>query len=123
MEIVASCSGRSAAARAVVDSANQTWKFKYPTSKTDDCAVVCLFLSKDAAAGGLSVATKGIGSSPRMPARIKTPQNTSKRVIPEDVDDECESNISGDERSLEGFTRLNTLLTLPKFGDASPTKK
>ncbi|KAM3313101.1 hypothetical protein ACQJBY_032671 [Aegilops geniculata] len=126
VEVVASCSGRSGAARAVVDLANQTWKFKYPTSKTDDCAVICLFLSKDAAAGGLSglsVASKGIGSSPGMPPRLRTPQHFSKRVIPEDADDECDPNISGDERSLEGFTRLNTLLTLPKFGDTSPTKK
>uniref|UniRef100_A0ACD5WWK2 Uncharacterized protein n=1 Tax=Avena sativa TaxID=4498 RepID=A0ACD5WWK2_AVESA len=126
VEVVASCSGGSAAARAVVDLANQTWKFKYPTSKTDDCAVICLFLSKDVAAGGLSglsVGSKGIGSSPGMPARLRNPQHSSKRVIPEDADDECESNISGDERSLEGFTRLNTLLALPKFGDTSPTMK
>jgi hypothetical protein len=133
VEVVASCSGRSAAARAVVDLANQTWKFKYPTSKMDDCAVICLFLSKDAIVGGLSglsvglsgmsIGSKGIESSPGMPARLMNPQRNSKRDIPEDADDECYLNISGDERSLEGFTRLNTLLALPKFCDTTPTKK
>ncbi|KAK1649117.1 hypothetical protein QYE76_066922 [Lolium multiflorum] len=133
VEVVASCSGRSAAARAVVDLANQTWKFKYPTSKMDDCAVICLFLSKDATVGGLSglsvglsgmsIGSKGIESSPGMPARLMNPQRNSKRDIPEDADDECYLNISGDERSLEGFTRLNTLLALPKFCDTTPTKK
>ena len=133
VEVVASCSGRSAAARAIVDLANKTWKFKYPTSKTDDCAAICLFLSNDAAVGGLSglsvglsglsVASKGIGSSPRMPAGLRNARHSSKKVISEDADDECDSNISGDERALEGFTRLNTLLALPKFGDTTPTKK
>jgi hypothetical protein len=92
----------------------------------DDCAAICLFLSKDAAVGGLSglsVGNKGIGSGPRTPARLRNPRHNSKRVIPEDADDECDSNISGDERSLEGFTRLNTLLALPKFCDTAPTKK
>ncbi|XP_062197935.1 probable protein phosphatase 2C 75 [Phragmites australis] len=120
VEIVASCSDRSLAARSVVEYANQNWRFKYPTSKTDDCAVICLFLDSDANAGGLSgssVTRRGTGSSPRMAARSRNPR--SKRVIPEDAEDA----ESGDERSLEGFTRLNTLLALPKFGDTSPTKK
>ncbi|KAL6841622.1 hypothetical protein ACP4OV_028561 [Aristida adscensionis] len=123
VEIVASCSDRSSAARCIVELANQTWRFKYPTSKTDDCAVICLFLESDSNAGrlsGSSVSRRGTGSSPRMTVRPRNPR--SKRVIPEDVDDGSDSNISGDERSLEGFTRLNTLLALPKFSDTCPTK-
>ncbi|XP_027356930.1 probable protein phosphatase 2C 72 [Abrus precatorius] len=34
------------AARAVVDAATATWKRKYPSSKADDCTVICLFLKK-----------------------------------------------------------------------------
>ncbi|KAL6659756.1 hypothetical protein ACP70R_002585 [Stipagrostis hirtigluma subsp. patula] len=121
VETVASCSDRSIAARCIVELANQTWRFKYPTSKTDDCAVICLFLDNDAGLSASSVTRRGTGSSPRMPARSRNPR--SKRVVPEEADDGTDSNVSGDERSLEGFTRLNTLLTLPKFGDTSPTKK
>ncbi|CAN1253250.1 Probable protein phosphatase 2C 6 [Linum perenne] len=35
----------SSAAQTLVDSAHQAWRIKYPTSKTDDCAAVCLFLN------------------------------------------------------------------------------
>lgn len=34
------------AARAVVEAANMAWKNKFPSSKMDDCTVVCLFLQK-----------------------------------------------------------------------------
>ncbi|KAI4388543.1 hypothetical protein MLD38_000862 [Melastoma candidum] len=46
VDIVSSAPGRSTAARALVDCAVRAWRLKYPTSKTDDCAVVCLFLEK-----------------------------------------------------------------------------
>ncbi|CAH9052902.1 unnamed protein product [Cuscuta epithymum] len=38
--------GPSSASRALVECANRAWRLKYPTSKNDDCAVVCLFLKK-----------------------------------------------------------------------------
>ena len=44
VEIVSTAPTRSSAARLVVESAAREWKSKYPTSKMDDCAVVCLFL-------------------------------------------------------------------------------
>ncbi|KAM7499082.1 hypothetical protein LguiA_023496 [Lonicera macranthoides] len=44
VDIVASAPARSTAARALVDCATRAWRLKYPTSKNDDCAVVCLFL-------------------------------------------------------------------------------
>ncbi|KAK7311413.1 hypothetical protein RJT34_09545 [Clitoria ternatea] len=34
------------AARAVVEAATSAWKRKHPSSKVDDCTVVCLFLKK-----------------------------------------------------------------------------
>lgn len=34
------------AARKVVEAANAAWKKKFPSSKIDDCTVVCLFLQK-----------------------------------------------------------------------------
>ncbi|KAG0532904.1 hypothetical protein BDA96_04G145700 [Sorghum bicolor] len=126
MDVVASCSERAAAARSIVDLANQAWRFKYPTSKTDDCATICLFLDVEDNATSLSVSSvtsKGTGSSQRTQAQSRKPKLHKSSVIPEDVDDGCESNISGDERSLESFTRLNTLLALPKFGETSPEMK
>ncbi|CAN6487319.1 unnamed protein product [Victoria cruziana] len=45
VDIVASAPSHSSAARSLVESAVRAWRLKYPTSKVDDCAVVCLFLN------------------------------------------------------------------------------
>lgn len=37
---------RTTAARSLVETAVRAWRQKYPTSKVDDCAVVCLYLNK-----------------------------------------------------------------------------
>uniref|UniRef100_A0A804MRY3 protein-serine/threonine phosphatase n=1 Tax=Zea mays TaxID=4577 RepID=A0A804MRY3_MAIZE len=44
VDIVSSSPSRSKAAISLVEAAAREWKAKYPTSKTDDCAVVCLYL-------------------------------------------------------------------------------
>ncbi|XP_059666627.1 probable protein phosphatase 2C 66 [Cornus florida] len=44
VDIVASAPDCVTAARALVDCATRAWMLKYPTSKIDDCAAVCLFL-------------------------------------------------------------------------------
>ncbi|CAM8918087.1 unnamed protein product [Rhodiola kirilowii] len=46
VEIVASV-GHSSAARTLVESAVKAWRYKYPTSKVDDCAAVCLFFDSN----------------------------------------------------------------------------
>lgn len=45
VSIVKRATSRASAARCVVESANLAWRTRYPTSKVDDCAVVCLFLN------------------------------------------------------------------------------
>ncbi|ONK56803.1 uncharacterized protein A4U43_C10F13150 [Asparagus officinalis] len=45
--IVASAPDRSNASRAIVNAAIRSWRIKHPTSKIDDCAVVCLFLNTE----------------------------------------------------------------------------
>ncbi|KAL7194950.1 hypothetical protein ACSBR1_035207 [Camellia fascicularis] len=44
VKIVTSAKKRSLAARLLVDRAVRAWRHQYPTSKVDDCAVICLFL-------------------------------------------------------------------------------
>ncbi|KAH0873195.1 LOW QUALITY PROTEIN: hypothetical protein HID58_070557 [Brassica napus] len=44
VEIVAKAPTRCTAGRALVEAAVRNWRWKFPTSKVDDCAVVCLFL-------------------------------------------------------------------------------
>ncbi|MED6130741.1 hypothetical protein PIB30_003317 [Stylosanthes scabra] len=44
--IVWTTKNEAAAAKAVVEAATAAWKSKYPSSRVDDCTVVCLFLQK-----------------------------------------------------------------------------
>lgn len=46
VSIVWSVEKKEAAARTVVDAAVHAWKQKFPSSKVDDCSVVCLFLQE-----------------------------------------------------------------------------
>ncbi|URE28313.1 phosphatase 2C [Musa troglodytarum] len=63
VDIVAMASTRSCAARYVVESAGRAWRLRYPTSRVDDCAVVCLFLNTDSS-NSVSAAKAIIGGSP-----------------------------------------------------------
>ena len=45
VNIVDTCPGRWGAAQAVVDAVVRKWRYRYPTSMVDDCAVACLFLN------------------------------------------------------------------------------
>lgn len=87
VDIVASAATRSGAARAVVESAVKAWKHKYPNSKVDDCAVVCLFLNK-----------------------VDDCEESSEKEEIDGGEDETETDWS----ALEGVSRANTLLNLPR---------
>ncbi|KAI5084465.1 hypothetical protein GOP47_0000634 [Adiantum capillus-veneris] len=44
VDVVHGAPTRATAARALVEAAVRAWRLKYPNSKVDDCAVVCLYL-------------------------------------------------------------------------------
>lgn len=160
MDIVASAPSRATAARALVGCATRAWRLKYPTSKTDDCAVVCLFLDPIPAPDAVVTATRHdlTKSSPEL--EIKTiitdgnlesaDRNTvsashvavlehsgttkdASEIVPvdESIEEqladkglghstrslaECLSTAEDQEWSaLEGVTRVNSLLSLPRF--------
>ncbi|CAI9768403.1 unnamed protein product [Fraxinus pennsylvanica] len=46
VRIVASAKKRSLAAKLLVDQAVRAWRYKYPSAKIDDCAVICLFFKR-----------------------------------------------------------------------------
>ncbi|KAI3724279.1 hypothetical protein L2E82_36051 [Cichorium intybus] len=96
IDIVACAESHAHAAQAVVESAVRAWKQKYPTSKVDDCAVVCLFLGLDTSA---TSATRDSG----------------KNVEEDESSSTMNLETGKDWSALEGVSRLNTLLTLPRF--------
>lgn len=144
VEIVSSAPTRSSAARIVVDSAAREWKLKYPTSKMDDCAVVCLFLDgkmdseSDYEEQGFSTATlqsnhsgnamesdDGQNSEPSLQRNFtvrSSEENDSFRRIPVETEGNEEAVMAEDQNwsSLEGVTRVNSLVQLPRFSEERP---
>ncbi|PKI66904.1 hypothetical protein CRG98_012667 [Punica granatum] len=109
VDIIASAPARSSAARSLVENAVRAWRYKYPTSKVDDCAVVCLFLDSDS----LSTASnsKPNEQQPSSMDQAKTTTEGSK----DDASESENVDTEGDWSALEGVSRLNTLLNLPSY--------
>nr|XP_043615117.1 probable protein phosphatase 2C 33 [Erigeron canadensis] len=135
VNIVASAETRSCAAQAVVESAVRAWKYKYPTSKVDDCAVVCLFLTPHpenvSTASATDMATsieknEPVSLKPSDTVTVQTGEALQGDGSDADDDDDLAGNLEEDKETmndegvidwsaLEGVSRVNTLLTLPRF--------
>lgn len=144
VDIVSSAPTRSSAARFVVDSAAREWKLKYPTSKMDDCAVVCLFLDRrmdsesDCEEQGFLSATlrsnhsgTAIESDDGQRSEPCLQRNNTVRSSEEKdsytglpVDDmEIGDAVAAEDQNwsgLEGVTRVNSLVQLPRFSEERP---
>ncbi|KAG6471012.1 probable protein phosphatase 2C 64 [Zingiber officinale] len=132
IEIVSSSPSRSLAAKVLVEAAAREWKLKYPTSKMDDCAVVCLYLDdkKDVSVSesldnsstsfiypgneDSKVETDEAQDSEPTLDRNFTVRNTRIAAALDEQGSECfkeDGNWSG----LEGVTRVNSIVQLPRF--------
>lgn len=139
VDIVNSAPTRVTAARAVVDSAVRAWRLKFPTSKIDDCAAVCLFLSPTPPSSNHA---KEIADNEETKGSVEDQSvaslehsyavHSSNEIIPVSegpkigkTPDHCQSTrsladcISTTEEeewsALEGVTRVNSLLNIPRF--------
>ncbi|KAJ4823875.1 putative protein phosphatase 2C 33 [Turnera subulata] len=137
VDIVASAPTRGTAARALVESAVRAWRYKYPTSKVDDCAVVCLFLDSGHFSTASNTKSKELlasvnqadNGSPKEDDSSPTALNhsdtvpTGKEILSEDgsgdedlaKQDEMQAESGIEWSALEGVSRVNTLLNLPRF--------
>ncbi|XP_057963281.1 probable protein phosphatase 2C 33 [Malania oleifera] len=145
VDIVSSCPARSSAARALVESAVRAWRFKYPTSKIDDCAVVCLFLDSNpnclstasnakskeqlSSVGHVNASSNdehlsGPAALPRS-GTVRTGEEALEEGSQEEGAKQEEMAVeSGKEWSaLEGVSRVNTLLNLPRFVPGKDDRK
>ncbi|XAR56864.1 Phosphoprotein phosphatase [Bertholletia excelsa] len=75
VDVVASAPSRAVASRALVDCATRAWRLKYPTSKNDDCAVVCLFLDHVPAENDAGKDTEAVKGNTLMNGDIKSVDN------------------------------------------------
>ncbi|RWW30782.1 hypothetical protein GW17_00004626 [Ensete ventricosum] len=168
VDIIASAPTRGTAARALVDCAVRAWRLKFPTSKIDDCAVVCLYLDNpsssdqshkvhskkspiqpapstdmnfvdeavidDSIAGGAQVHASPLERSHTLvdadeivPVSevSKVPRVAERSQSSRSLAD-CISATEEEEWSaLEGVTRVNSLLNLPRIlsGDKGSTSR
>lgn len=144
MEIISSAPARSSAARILVDSAAREWKSKYPTSKMDDCAVVCLYLDgkmdlesdyeeqnyssatlQSNHSGNAGESDDGQNSEPSLQrnytVRSSEENDPYKRIAAAAIEVEGTSEAVAHEdqnwSGLEGVTRVNSLVQLPRFSE------
>lgn len=148
VDIVALAPTRTTAARAVVECAIRAWRLKFPTSKSDDCAVICLFLDQTyssshvqdeglekaeptiSAAEGLSASDSDLPVDCGQDPTPHVTHGSTNEIVPvSEVEEklqirsqsmrslaECISTAEEEEWSaLEGVTRVNSLLNLPRF--------
>jgi hypothetical protein len=113
---VCRATSQASAARFLVESAHRAWRTRFPTSKIDDCAVVCLFLNTDKASESSSSLAKNLAdaveaSSAGRATTVQVSAGASTDVaalVP--VPDGNEVSIA------ETITKLVTLMDLPKDG-------
>ncbi|KAE8654842.1 putative protein phosphatase 2C 52 [Hibiscus syriacus] len=121
VEIVSSAPTRSSAARALVDSAARQWTLKYPTSKMDDCTAVCLFLDgkmdseSDNKEQGFSSATLQSNHS----GNAFESDDGYGKLVPAEFEGNVGAVSTEDQKwsGLEGVTRVNSLVQLPRFSE------
>ncbi|XP_034693398.1 probable protein phosphatase 2C 65 isoform X2 [Vitis riparia] len=112
IRIVASAKKRSMAAQLLVDRAVREWKIKYPGCKTDDCAVICLFLKTP------PLSTKSTSKNGQDGVNNHQQLAVSQRSATTRSQQGCEStkgNSKEEYSALQGLTRENSLLSLPRF--------
>lgn len=129
VEIIASAPARSSASRALVQYAVRAWRHKYPSAKVDDCAAVCLFLDTSNSSAASSIKSHeqlaSVDDQSEMFSEkdllISRPiQNDSEITTEESNEDaakleEMQSESETDWSALEGVSRVNTLVNLPRF--------
>lgn len=144
VEIVSLAPTRSSAARILVDSAAREWKLKYPTSKMDDCTVVCLFLDgkmdsesdyeeqcfssatlQSNHSGNAVESDDGQKSEPSLQRNFTV--RSSEEIenygrLPFELEGNGEAAAGEDQNwsGLEGVTRVNSLVQLPRFSEERP---
>eukprot|EP01018_Ginkgo_biloba_P025465 Gb_31485 [translate_table: standard] len=117
VDIVSSAPTRTTAARALVEYAVRAWRLKYPTSKVDDCAVICLFLQN---------CPPSELKSKMVLAQEACTQEAPKRVIPVstavstgELVKKTDEFITDRETNSPMLERSNTVRTANDVNDAS----
>ncbi|XP_042475845.1 probable protein phosphatase 2C 73 [Macadamia integrifolia] len=123
VKIVASASAkkRSIAAKVLVDHAIHAWRTKYPKSRIDDCAVICLFLKPQSSTSNFSQDVVKEGVTPRALTQSRTVKTTDQSCGFSEVSEPGMSPASTNWSAVEGFSSLITAVNLPRSASDAMT--
>lgn len=110
VNIVASAPRKSIAAKLLVKRAVRAWRYKYPGSKVDDCAAICLFLN-DQPVLSHSQSSMSRKSRHHRSKRSKSQRNEDNETVAGKVDVELDEEW----KALGGLARANSISRLPRL--------
>lgn len=103
---------RTDAAKLLVRRAVRTWRTRYPTSKIDDCAVICIFLKHPR----LSATHSTVGAQhPPKSRQLSHSESFKTARSGESSETEAPCANKEDWTALEGISRVNSLVKMPRF--------
>ncbi|XVF08349.1 hypothetical protein REPUB_Repub06bG0219100 [Reevesia pubescens] len=122
IRIVGSVKRQSMAAKILVYYAVQAWRTKYPGSKVDDCAVVCLFLKKrPLLSRSLSDTSQHRGSHLDSHLDVED-SNISKGKKAEEGETVVNCDIGMDAKALDELNRVNAYMKPHRLDSLSRRK-
>ncbi|KAG1365657.1 putative protein phosphatase 2C 73 [Cocos nucifera] len=122
VKIVSSVGKRNDAAKQLVDRAVRGWRRKHPTSKVDDCAVICLFLNLLPTSTMPTIEAHRSSRESREVSFSDSFQTARSGEVSE-LDDESTAGSKEEWTALEGVSRANSLLKLPRFASVLSWRK
>ncbi|XP_027352547.1 probable protein phosphatase 2C 65 [Abrus precatorius] len=108
INIVASAPRRSLAAKLLVKRAVRAWRYKYPGSKVDDCAVICLFFDEQPFLSHSQ-------STRKNRHRSKNLHKSTRNEDTETVDGKVGVELDEEWKALGGLARANSISKLPRL--------
>lgn len=111
---VSQAASRASAARFLVESAHRAWRTRFPTSKIDDCAVVCLFLNTNKASESSCSLANNLADA----VEVSSAQRSTTIQVSTGASIDVTALVAdGNEVSVvETVTKPVTLMDLPKDG-------
>uniref|UniRef100_J3LCT9 protein-serine/threonine phosphatase n=2 Tax=Oryza brachyantha TaxID=4533 RepID=J3LCT9_ORYBR len=111
VSIVNRATSRASAARLLVESAHRAWRARFPTSKIDDCAVVCLFLDTNE----LSETSSSMYRAMANAVEVSSGQHSNTVQLSTGVSSDATGLVtdSDDLVAVEAVPKLVTLTDLP----------
>ncbi|PKU65204.1 probable protein phosphatase 2C 73 [Dendrobium catenatum] len=114
VKTVSSARNRADAAKLLVHRAVRTWRTRYPTSKIDDCAAICLFL-KHSSLSPLPSFDGGIHPTKSRELSFSESFKTARSSETSDAENLGTAANKEDWTALEGLSRVNSLVKMPRF--------